>query len=167
MVATLGRLQQQRGAPTYLFCDNGGEFSGRILDLTRAYHHRVRIDFSQSGQSQQITPMWNRSMRFDCAMNASTRTGSNPLTKQNSKSKLGGGITMRAGLTWLLENGRPKNMPHKCGKGPITKTKPSKKSLCRWTQKPKHTSNDPLDSQSTWINLPGRSLACAARPVLR
>ena len=46
VVATLGRLQQQRGAPTYLFCDNGGEFSGRILDLW-AYHHRVRIDFSR------------------------------------------------------------------------------------------------------------------------
>src|ERR1700685_1773581 len=61
--------------------------------------------------SQQITPMWNRSM-VDCAMNASTRTGSNPLTKQNSKSKLGGGITMRAGLTWLLENAHPKNLLH-------------------------------------------------------
>jgi transposase InsO family protein len=46
VVATLGRLQQQSGAPTYLFCDNGGEFSGRILDLW-AYHHRVRIDFSR------------------------------------------------------------------------------------------------------------------------
>jgi putative transposase len=67
VVATLGRLQQQRGAPTYLFCDNGGEFSGRILDLW-AYHHRVRIDFSRPGKptDNAYVESFNGRLRDEC-----------------------------------------------------------------------------------------------------
>lgn len=38
-----------RGAPKYLFADNGGEFTGRLVDLW-AYHQGVRIDFSRPGK---------------------------------------------------------------------------------------------------------------------
>jgi len=46
----LNRLVRQRGAPRYLFADNGAEFTGRLVDLW-AYHHGVRIDFSWSGKA--------------------------------------------------------------------------------------------------------------------
>jgi putative transposase len=38
-----------RQALSYLFVDNGSEFSGRLLDLW-AHHHRVRVDFSRPGK---------------------------------------------------------------------------------------------------------------------
>ena len=37
---------QQRGAPTYLFADNGAEFTGQLVDLC-GNHHGVRIKFSR------------------------------------------------------------------------------------------------------------------------
>lgn len=33
MVEVLNRLVRQRGAPKYLFADNGAEFTGRLVDL--------------------------------------------------------------------------------------------------------------------------------------
>lgn len=52
VVEVLNRLVRQRGAPKYLFADNGGEFTGRLVDLW-AYHHGVRIDFSRPGYSMR------------------------------------------------------------------------------------------------------------------
>src|SRR3546814_1109378 len=49
VVDALNRLVRQRGAPRYLFADNGAEFTGRLVDLW-AYHHGVRIDFSRPGK---------------------------------------------------------------------------------------------------------------------
>ena len=49
MVEVLNRLVRQRGAPQYLFADNGAEFTGQLVDLW-AYHHGVRIDFSRPGK---------------------------------------------------------------------------------------------------------------------
>jgi putative transposase len=49
VVAVLNRLVQQRGAPRYLFADNGAEFNGQMTDHW-AYHHGVRIDFSRLGK---------------------------------------------------------------------------------------------------------------------
>lgn len=49
VVEALNRLARQRGAPKYLFADNGAEFTGRLVDLW-AYHHGVRIDFSRPGK---------------------------------------------------------------------------------------------------------------------
>ena len=44
----LNRLVKTRGAPKYLFADNGAEFTGHLVDLW-AYHLGVRIDFSRPG----------------------------------------------------------------------------------------------------------------------
>src|SRR3989440_7470935 len=44
VVSTLNAVQQKRGIPKFLFCDNGSEFTSQIMDLW-AYHHRVQIDF--------------------------------------------------------------------------------------------------------------------------
>jgi hypothetical protein len=32
-VRVLNRLKQERGAPKMLFCDNGSEFTGQMMDL--------------------------------------------------------------------------------------------------------------------------------------
>ena len=50
VVEVLNRLVRQRGAPKYLFADNGAAFTGQLVDLW-AYHHGVRIDFSRPGKS--------------------------------------------------------------------------------------------------------------------
>ncbi|WKT93612.1 IS3 family transposase [Brucella anthropi] len=48
VAAVLNRLIYLRGAPKAVFCDNGAEFSGQIVDLW-AYTHKVRLDFSRPG----------------------------------------------------------------------------------------------------------------------
>lgn len=49
VVEVLNRLVRQRGAPKYLFADNGAEFSCHLVDLW-AYHHGTKIDFSRPGK---------------------------------------------------------------------------------------------------------------------
>ena len=49
VVRVLKRIQMNRGAPKRLFCDNGSEFSSRVLDLW-AYQNGVKIDFSRPGK---------------------------------------------------------------------------------------------------------------------
>ena len=49
VVSTLNTIQQKRGVPKFLFCDNGSEFTSQIMDLW-AYHNRVQIDFSRPGK---------------------------------------------------------------------------------------------------------------------
>ena len=49
VVDVLNRLVRRRGAPKYLFADNGAEFTGQLVDLW-AYHHGTRIDFSRPGK---------------------------------------------------------------------------------------------------------------------
>lgn len=49
VVEVLNRLVGLRGAPKYLFTDNGTEFSGHLVDLW-AYHHQARLDFSWPGK---------------------------------------------------------------------------------------------------------------------
>lgn len=39
------RLVAERQAPLRVFVDNGGEFSGQLMDLW-AYHQKVQLDFS-------------------------------------------------------------------------------------------------------------------------
>ena len=46
VVEVLDRLARQRGAPQTIRCDNGPEFSGRMLDQW-AYFQRVMLDFSR------------------------------------------------------------------------------------------------------------------------
>lgn len=63
----LNRLVQQRGAPKYLFADNGAEFTGHLVDLW-AYHHGVRIDFSRPGKptDNAFIETFNGSLRDEC-----------------------------------------------------------------------------------------------------
>ena len=49
VVEVLSHIISKRGTPERLFCDNGSEFSGQVLDLW-AYHHGVQIDFSRPGK---------------------------------------------------------------------------------------------------------------------
>ena len=46
VVEVLNRLVRLRGAPKYLFADNGAEFTGKLVDFW-AYLHGKRIDFSR------------------------------------------------------------------------------------------------------------------------
>lgn len=67
VVNVLNRVQRDRGLPKFLLCDNGGEFSGRLLDLW-AYHHKVRIDFSRPGKptDNAYIESFNSSFRREC-----------------------------------------------------------------------------------------------------
>lgn len=67
VVNVLNKLVLQRGAPKYLFADNGAEFTGRIMDLW-AYHHKVRIDFSRPGKptDNAFIETFNGSLRDEC-----------------------------------------------------------------------------------------------------
>jgi putative transposase len=49
VVRVLQRIRKDRGGPKRLFCDNGSEFSSRVLDLW-AYQNGVKIDFSRPGK---------------------------------------------------------------------------------------------------------------------
>lgn len=63
----VNRLVRQRGAPKYLFADNGAEFTGRLVDLW-AYRHGVRIDFSRPGKptDNAYIETFNGSFRDEC-----------------------------------------------------------------------------------------------------
>jgi putative transposase len=67
VVGVLNRLVLQRGAPKYLFADNGAEFTGQLVDLW-AYHHGVRIDFSRPGKptDNAFIETFNGSLRDEC-----------------------------------------------------------------------------------------------------
>jgi putative transposase len=67
VVETLNRLVKERGAPKYLFADNGAEFTGILMDLW-AYHHGVRIDFSRPGKptDNAYIESFNGSFRDEC-----------------------------------------------------------------------------------------------------
>ncbi len=67
VVDVLNRLARIRGAPKYLFADNGAEFTGRLVDLW-AYHHKTRIDFSRPGKptDNAFIETFNGSLRDEC-----------------------------------------------------------------------------------------------------
>jgi putative transposase len=67
VVAVCNRLIAQRQAPQRVLVDNGGEFSGRLLDLW-AYHHHVQIDFSRPGKPTDncFIESFNGSFRDEC-----------------------------------------------------------------------------------------------------
>ena len=67
VVEVLNRLVRQRGAPRYLFADNGAEFTGQLVDLW-AYHHGVRIDFSRPGlpTDNAFIETFNGSLQDEC-----------------------------------------------------------------------------------------------------
>ncbi|WP_281399907.1 IS3 family transposase [Microvirga zambiensis] len=67
VVEVLNRLVRQRGAPQYLFADNGAEFTGHLVDLW-AYHHGTRMDFSRPGKPTDDAHIetFNGSLRDEC-----------------------------------------------------------------------------------------------------
>ncbi len=67
VVDVLNRLVRTRGAPKYLWVDNGPEFAGRLIDLW-AYHHKARIDFSRPGKptDNAFIETFNGSLRDEC-----------------------------------------------------------------------------------------------------
>ena len=67
VVEVLNRLVRQRGAPKFIFADNGAEFTGHLVDLW-AYHHNVRIDFSRPGKptDNAFIETFNGSLRDEC-----------------------------------------------------------------------------------------------------
>ena len=67
VVEVLNRLVRQRGAPKFLFADNGAEFTGHLVDLW-AYHHNVRIDFSRPGKptDNAFIETFNESLQDEC-----------------------------------------------------------------------------------------------------
>jgi putative transposase len=67
VVRVLNRLIAERGAPKRLFCDNGSEFTGRLLDLW-AYHNQVTIEFSRPGKPTDNAHIesFNGSFRDEC-----------------------------------------------------------------------------------------------------
>ena len=67
VVRVLQRISQQRSAPEVVFCDNGSEFTGQMMDLW-AYRSRVKIDFSRPGKptDNAYVESFNGTLRAEC-----------------------------------------------------------------------------------------------------
>ena len=67
VVRALNTIGQKRGAPKFLFCDNGSEFTSQSMDLW-AYHNRVQIDFSRPGKptDNAYVESFNGTLRAEC-----------------------------------------------------------------------------------------------------
>ena len=79
VVRVLSRLKEQRGVPKVLFCDNGSEFTGQMMDMW-AYRNGVKIDFSRPGKptDNAYVESFNGSFRDECL---DTVKGSSHCTK--------------------------------------------------------------------------------------
>ncbi len=67
VVRVLNRINQQRGVPKVLFCDNGSEFTSHSMDLW-AYQTGMKIDFSRSGKPtyNAFVESFNRAFHAEC-----------------------------------------------------------------------------------------------------
>ena len=67
MVAVLNDIMKYRAAPKRIFCDNGSEFTRRIVDLW-AYPHAVKLDFSRPGKppDNAFIESFNGTLRREC-----------------------------------------------------------------------------------------------------
>ena len=67
VVRVLNRIGVRRGAPKWLFCDNGSEFTSQAMDLW-AYQQGVRIDFSRPGKPTDNAHVesFNGTFRAEC-----------------------------------------------------------------------------------------------------
>lgn len=67
VVTVLNDIMKHRAAPKRLFCDNGGEFTSRIVDLW-AYQHAVKLDFSRPGTptDNAYIESFNGTLRREC-----------------------------------------------------------------------------------------------------
>ena len=107
VVGVLNRLVRRRGAPKYLFADNGAEFTGQLVDLW-AYHHGTRIDFSRPGKptDNAFIESFNGSLRDECLNVHWFET----LAEAQRLIEAWRIIIMRALLTWLLATKRQQNI---------------------------------------------------------
>jgi len=107
VVGVLNRLVRRRGAPKYLFADNGAEFTGQLVDLW-AYHHGTRIDFSRPGKptDNAFIESFNGSLRDECLNIHWFET----LAEAQRLIEAWRIIIMRAVLTWLLATKRQQNI---------------------------------------------------------
>ena len=67
VVRVLSALAATRGAPRRIYCDNGSEFAGRLVDLW-AYAHKVTLEFSRPGKptDHAYIESFNGSLREEC-----------------------------------------------------------------------------------------------------
>jgi putative transposase len=67
VVKVLERVAVERGAPRRIFCDNGSEFAGCLVDLW-AYRRKVMIEFSRPGKptDNAYIESFNGSLRDEC-----------------------------------------------------------------------------------------------------
>lgn len=67
VVRVLNHIKSQRGAPQFLFCDNGSEFTGQAMDLW-AHQNDVKIDFSRPGKptDNAFIESFNGTFRSEC-----------------------------------------------------------------------------------------------------
>ena len=63
----LSRIVNERGAPERVYCDNGSEFAGRLVDLW-AYGNNVTLEFSRPGKptDNAFIESFNGSLRDEC-----------------------------------------------------------------------------------------------------
>ncbi len=67
VVEVLDRIRAKRGTPKRIYCDNGAEFTGRLVDLW-AYVNRVVMEFSRPGKptDNAFIESFNGSFREEC-----------------------------------------------------------------------------------------------------
>ena len=67
VVNVLNRLATEHGVPKRIHCDNGSEFSGRLVDLW-AYANKVTMQFSRPGKptDNAFIESFNGSLRDEC-----------------------------------------------------------------------------------------------------
>lgn len=67
VVSVLRRIAARRGAPRRIYCDNGSEFAGRMVDLW-AYANKVTLEFSRPGKptDNAYIESFNGSLRDEC-----------------------------------------------------------------------------------------------------
>lgn len=67
VVTVLRTIAAKRGAPSRIYCDNGSEFAGRMVDLW-AYANQVTLEFSRPGKptDNAYIESFNGSLRDEC-----------------------------------------------------------------------------------------------------
>lgn len=67
VVRTLNRLKREGRTPKLVFCDDGSEFSGQVMDLW-AYQNGAKIDFSRPGKptDNAFIESFNGTFRDEC-----------------------------------------------------------------------------------------------------
>lgn len=67
VVSALETIRAREGEPERIYCDNGSEFTGRLVDMW-AYHHKVELAFSRPGKptDNAFIESFNGTFRDEC-----------------------------------------------------------------------------------------------------